>query len=76
MDCGSGNFGREGRWVPAGFQGVGGEIGGCSLCGMVGEVAGGLGEIGESIRRGFGSLWRSGLLFAEEPKVGRSLVVF
>ena len=58
--------------VPAGFPEVGGEMGGWFSVGRKGEVAGGSGEIGESIRRGFGSVWCSGLLCVEEAEFGCS----
>ena len=58
------------RWVLAGFQGAGGERLGCSLCGMVGEVAGDLGEIGEGILEDFGGVSGFGLLWKDGRKVG------
>ena len=64
------------RWVLAGFQGAGGEIGGRSLCGILGEVAGDLGEIGEGIPEDFGGVPGFGLLWKDGRKVRRFWVVF
>ena len=72
VDCGRGNFRREGSWVPVGFQAFSSEMCVVFDAERRGRIAGGLGEVGGRIPGGSGGVSASGSLWKEERKVGCS----
>ena len=74
MGWSAGNFRRDSRWVPVGFQADSSEMWVRFSVGRKGGIAGGLGEIGGRILNGSGGVSTSGSLWKEEAE-GRDLSV-
>ena len=76
MDWSAGNFRRDSRWVPVGFQVDSGEMWVRFSEGRKGGVAGGLGEIGGRISGCSGGVLGVGSQLMEEAEVLRFSVDF
>ena len=76
VDCGRGNFRREGSWVPVGFQVDSGEMWAVFDVERRGRVAGGFGEVGGRILNGSRGVSASGSVRKQEAEFGCFLVDF